>query len=49
MFDSIINWWDRVWMDDLSAWLAEAKDPTEIDYRLRAWNEHERRGRPPLL
>jgi hypothetical protein len=43
------QWWQRLWMDDMTAYLSRAESAVDLEYRIRNWYEHERRGRMPLL
>jgi hypothetical protein len=45
---SLRNWWQRLWMDDMTAYLSQAENAVDLEYRIRNWNEHERRDRMPL-
>lgn len=43
------RWWQNLWMDDLTSYLSQAESAVDFEYRIRNWNEHDRRGRMPLL
>lgn len=43
------QWWQNLWMDDLTSYLSHAESAVDLEYRLRNWNEQDRRGRTPLL
>jgi hypothetical protein len=43
------RWWQEQSMDDLSLYLSHSESAADLEYRLRRWNEHDRRGRMPLL
>lgn len=43
------QWWDRQWMDDRTAYLSHAEDAVDLEYRIRRWNDHDRRGRMPFI
>lgn len=39
------TWWQGLWVDEMTAYLSQAADHTELEYRIRLWNERH----PPLL
>ena len=41
-------WWQRLWMDEMTRYLSQAESAVDLEYRIRNWNEHDRRGRMPL-
>lgn len=43
------QWWAGWWIDDRIAYLSHAEDPVDLEYRIRRWNDHDRRGRMPIL
>jgi hypothetical protein len=43
------KWWQHLWMDDMTSYLSHAESAVELEYRIRHWNEHDRRGGMPLL
>ena len=43
------RWWQNLWTEDLSSYLSHAESTVDLQYRIRRWNEHECRGRMPLL
>jgi hypothetical protein len=42
-------WWRRLGTDELSDYLSRSSDFADLDYRIRRWNENDRRDRMPLL
>jgi hypothetical protein len=42
------HWWQRLWMDERTAYLSQATSHADLEYRLRAWNDADRRRRMPL-
>jgi len=43
------EWWQRNRMDDMTAYLSEATSHVDLEHRMRAWNEAERRWRMPFV
>lgn len=43
------QWWAVWWTDERIAYLSQAENPVDLEYRIRRWNERDRRGRMPLL
>lgn len=37
-------WWRRLWADEMTAYLSQAENHVELEYRIRRWNERH----PPL-
>lgn len=43
------RWWQRYCMGDLTAYLSQAESHTDLEYRIRAWNDRARRNGMPFL
>ena len=39
------RWWERLWMDEMTAYLSKAADEADLGYRIRLWDQGERNGR----
>jgi hypothetical protein len=48
LLDALHAWWRRLWMDDLSAFLAQSSDHVDLEDRLRRWHDANQRDRTPL-
>lgn len=46
---ALLRWWERLWMDERTAYFSHAEDAVDLEYRIRLWNEDDGRGRTPLL
>jgi len=46
---AVRGWWRRLWMDDRDEYLSRATDCADLERRMRAWDEAERRYRMPLF
>jgi hypothetical protein len=42
------SWWQRLWMDERTVYLSQAKSHADLERRLQAWNDADRRRRMPL-
>lgn len=42
------GWWQRLWMDERGAYLSQATSHADLERRLQAWNDADRRRRMPL-
>jgi hypothetical protein len=40
--------WQRLWMDERGAYLSQATSHADLERRLQAWNDADRRRRMPL-
>lgn len=45
---AIARWWRRRWMDDMTAYLSQAESHTDLEYRIRQWNDRAGSGGPWL-
>ena len=43
------RWWQRLWMDERTAYLSEATSHADLESRIRTWDAADRRGRVPLV
>jgi hypothetical protein len=42
------GWWQRQWADEMTAYLSQATSHVDLELRLRAWHDADRRRRMPL-
>lgn len=43
------RWWQRLWMDERTAYLSEATSHVDLEYRIRAWDDKQRHLRLPFV
>ena len=46
---AVQRWWQRLWMDEMTAYLSEATSHVDLEYRIRAWNDADRCRRMPIV
>jgi hypothetical protein len=47
--NALHRWWQHLWMDEMTAYFAEATSHVDLEYRIRTWNRAQRRGRVPFI
>jgi hypothetical protein len=45
---SVQQWWRQLWMDEMTVYLSQATSHVDLEHRIRAWNDFDRKGLPPL-
>lgn len=43
------RWWQRLWMDEMTAYFSEATSHADLEHRIRAWDDNQRRGHVPFV
>lgn len=43
---ALARWWRRRWMDDMTAYLSQAENHVDLEYRIREWNDRAGRAGP---